>query len=112
MPFVGESVAITLANRIDKLLPVTADMGPIAAPIERAGLPMPDERGTALELGQALAQIADKMPRPLPIDTVVPKKFEDVITRPHPITAASEAAAVQVVKQIEVVEPVMPVVVE
>ena len=112
VPFVGESVAITLANRVDKLLPVTADMGPIAAPIERAGRPLADERGTALELGQALAQIADKMPRPLPIDTVVPKKFEDVITRPHPITTSSEAVAIQVVESTEITEPVSPVVVE
>lgn len=112
VPFVGESVAITLANRVDKLLPVSADMGPIAAPIERAGRPLADERGTALELGQALAQIADKMSRPLPIDTVVPKKFEDVITRPHPITSASEAVATQVVEQVEVAAPVPPVVVE
>jgi serine/threonine-protein kinase len=112
VPFVGESVAITLANRVDKLLPVTADMGPIAAPIERAGRPLADERGTALELGQALAQIADKMPRPLPIDTVVPKKFEDVITRPHPITTSSEAVAIQVVEPTETTEPVSPVVVE
>ncbi len=112
VPFVGESVAITLANRVDKLLPVSADMGPIAAPIERAGRPLADERGTALELGQALAQIADKMPRPLPIDTIVPKKFEDVITRPHPITNASEAVATQVVEQVEVVAPVPPIVIE
>ena len=112
VPFVGESVAITLANRVDKLLPVNADMGPIAAPIERAGRPLADERGTALELGQALAQIADKMPRPLPIDTVVPKKFEDVITRPHPITSASETVATQVVEQVEIAVPSTPVVVE
>ena len=112
VPFVGESVAITLANRVDKLLPVSADMGPIAAPIERAGRPLADERGTALELGQALAQIADKMPRPLPIDTIVPKKFEDVITRPHPITNASEAVATQVVEQVEVVAPLPPIVIE
>ena len=112
VPFVGESVAITLANRVDKLLPVNADMGPIAAPIERAGRPLADERGTALELGQALAQIADKMPRPLPIDTVVPKKFEDVITRPHPITSASEAVATQVVEQVEIAVPSTPVVAE
>ncbi|NDE70994.1 MAG: PASTA domain-containing protein, partial [Actinobacteria bacterium] len=112
VPFVGESVAITLANRVDKLLPVNADMGPIAAPIERAGRPLADERGTALELGQALAQIADKMPRPLPIDTVVPKKFEDVITRPHPITTASETVAAQVVEQVEIAVPSTPVVAE
>ncbi len=112
VPFVGESVAITLANRVDKLLPVSADMGPIAAPIERAGRPLADERGTALELGQALAQIADKMSRPLPIDTVVSKKFEDVITRPHPITSASEAVTTQVAEQVKVATPVSPVFVE
>lgn len=112
VPFVGESVAITLANRVDKLLPVSADMGPIAAPIERAGRPLADERGTALEFGQALAQIADKMSRPLPIDTVVSKKFEDVITRPHPITSASEAVATQVVEQVEVSAPMRPAVIE
>ncbi len=111
VPFVGESVAITLANRVDKLLPVNADMGPIAAPIERAGRPLSEERGSALELGQALAQIADKMPRPLPIDTVVPKKFEDVITRPNPITSASATVATQVVEPIEPEKP-LPIVVD
>jgi len=97
IPFAGESVAITLANRIDKLLPVSADMGPIAAPIERAGRPQADERGTALEFGQALAQIADKMPRPQPIDTVMSKRFEDVITRPHPVVSASKIESIKTV---------------
>ena len=99
IPFAGDSVAITLANRIDKLLPVSADMGPIAAPIERAGRPLADERGTALEFGQALAQIADKMPRPLPIDTIMSKRFEDVITRPHPIVSASKIENLKTVDQ-------------
>lgn len=97
IPFAGESVAITLANRIDKLLPVSADMGPIAAPIERAGRPLADERGTALEFGQALAQIADKMPRPRPIDTVMSKRFEDVITRPHLVISPSKIESIKTV---------------
>ena len=112
VPFVGESVAITLANRVEKLLPVSADMGPIAAPIERAGRPLADERVSALELGQALAQIADKMARPLPIDTVVSKKFEDVITRPQPITPSGQKTEVQVDQQLTAVEPEKQIVVE
>ena len=111
VPFVGESVAITLANRVEKLLPVSADMGPIAAPIERAGRPLADERVSALELGQALAQIADKMARPLPIDTVVSKKFEDVITRPQPVTPSAQKSGVQV-EELTAVEPEKPIVVE
>ena len=112
VPFVGESVAITLSNRVEKLLPVSADMGPIAAPIERAGRPLAEERGTAIELGQALAQIADKMSRPLPIDTIVPKKFEDVITRPHPIVNVSEKTESEIVEPVVVDEPVPQIVVE
>ncbi len=112
VPFVGESVAITLANRVEKLLPVSADMGPIAAPIERAGRPLADERVSALELGQALAQIADKMARPLPIDTVVSKKFEDVITRPQPVTPSGPKIEVQVDERPTAVEPEKQIVVE
>ena len=100
VPFAGDSIAVTLANRIDKLLPVSADMGPIAAPIERAGRPIADERGSALEFGRALAQIADKMPQPQPIDTVVSKRFEDVITRPHPIVIAADKRDSQVVEDL------------
>jgi serine/threonine-protein kinase len=112
VPFVGESVAITLSNRVEKLLPVSADMGPIAAPIERAGRPLAEERGTAIELGQALAQIADKMSRPLPIDTIVPKKFEDVITRPHPIVNVAEKVESEIVEPVVVDEPEPQIVVE
>jgi serine/threonine-protein kinase len=112
VPFVGESVAITLSNRVEKLLPVSADMGPIAAPIERAGRPLAEERGTAIELGQALAQIADKMSRPLPIDTIVPKKFEDVITRPHPIVNVAEKTESEIVEPVVVDEPEPQIVVE
>lgn len=112
VPFVGDSVAITLANRVEKLLPVSADMGPIAAPIERAGRPIADERVSALELGQALAAIADKMPRPTPIDTVISKKFEDVITRPQPVTSGVPKTEVNIVEQPTVVEPEKQVVVE
>ncbi|MSZ68110.1 MAG: protein kinase, partial [Actinobacteria bacterium] len=98
VPFAAESVAITLANRIDKLLPVSGDMGPLAAPIERAGRPVAQERGTAFEFGQALTQVAAKMPRPQPIDTIISKRFEDVITRPNPITPARKTQEIKVVE--------------
>ncbi|MFA5774388.1 MAG: serine/threonine-protein kinase, partial [Ilumatobacteraceae bacterium] len=81
LPFVGESAALTLALRVGKLLPVSANLGPIAAPIERAGRPDAAERFTALEFGQALAQIADKLPMPTPIEAVAPRTFEQVIAK-------------------------------
>ena len=79
VPFSAESAALTLAARVGKLLPVSADLGAIAAPIERAGRPTASERFTALRFGQALAQIAGKMPAPTPLETVMAKTFEEVI---------------------------------
>lgn len=79
VPFTAESAALTLAARVGKLLPVSADLGAIAAPIERAGRPDAGERFNALGFGQALAQIAGKMPVPTPIETVMAKTFEEVI---------------------------------
>ena len=81
VPFTAESAALTLAARVGKLLPVSANLGPIAAPIERAGRPNAAERFTALEFGQALAQIADKLPMPLPIETVAARTFEQRIAK-------------------------------
>jgi serine/threonine-protein kinase len=81
LPFVAESAALTLAARVGKLLPVSANLGPIAAPIERAGRPNAAERFSALEFGQALAQIADKLPMPLPIEAVAARTFEQVIAK-------------------------------
>ena len=89
VPNVGDTVAATLANRVDRLLPVSAEFGAVAAPVERAGRPAPEERGSALELGQALAAAASKMPPPAPIETVAARKFADVITRQQPVTAPS-----------------------
>ena len=79
LPFVGDTAAITLAARIDKLLPVSADLGPIAVPLERAGRPEASERFSAIDFGRAFAAIADKMPMPLPIEPLESKSFEAVI---------------------------------
>jgi beta-lactam-binding protein with PASTA domain len=79
VPFVGETAGITLAMRVGKLLPVSAELGPIAPLLERAGRPESDERFSALEFGQALASIAGRMPLPEPIESLAAVSFEDVI---------------------------------
>ena len=67
VPFVGDSPVATLSNRIGRLMPVSADLGPLAAVLERAGRPLPDDRYSAAEFGRALVQAAEKLPRPTPI---------------------------------------------
>jgi len=79
LPFSGDTAAITLANRVGRLLPVSADLGPIAAPLERAGRPDASERFTALDFGKSLAGIAEKMPLPTPIEPIAASSFAEVI---------------------------------
>jgi len=67
LPFVGDSTVATLSGRLDKLMPVSADLGPLAAVLERAGRPDPADRYSAAELGRTLVQNAEKLPRPAPI---------------------------------------------
>ena len=67
VPFVGDSTVATLSNRMNKLLPVSADLGPLAAVLERAGRPEPEDRSTVGEFGQALVRTAERLPRPAPI---------------------------------------------
>ncbi len=67
VPFAGDSTVATLSNRIGRLMPVSADLGPLAAVLERAGRPLPDDRYSAAEFGRALVQAAEKLPRPAPI---------------------------------------------
>ncbi|MFZ9629154.1 MAG: PASTA domain-containing protein [Ilumatobacteraceae bacterium] len=67
VPFTGDSTVATLANRVDRLLPVSADFGALAAVLEKAGRPNPDERATAAEFGRGLVQAAPKLPKPTPL---------------------------------------------
>jgi beta-lactam-binding protein with PASTA domain len=71
VPFGGDTAVATLMNRIDKLLPVTADLGPLAPVLERAGRPDPDDRSSAAALGRALVAAAEKLPRPAPLPLVL-----------------------------------------
>lgn len=88
VPFAADSLAVTLANRAGKLLPVSADIGPIAVPIEEAGRPEPHDRSSALKLGQSLAQLAVKFLPPEPIEALATEAFRDTITRQLPIVVA------------------------
>lgn len=81
VPFAADSVTVALANRIGRLLPVSADVGALAAPLERAARPEPADRSTALDFGRALAAVAAKVPAPEPVEGVVTERFRDVVTR-------------------------------
>ena len=48
-------------------MPVSADLGPLASVLERAGRPDAAERATAAEFGKGLLQAAAKLPRPEPL---------------------------------------------
>ena len=109
VPFAADSLAVTLANRAGKLLPVSADIGPIAVPIEKAGRPEPSDRSTAIDFGRALAQLAGKLPAPEQIASLTTESFRDTITRqldavvaePAP-RSAEPAVSVGVVKPADV----------
>ncbi len=71
LPFAADTTVATLANRVDHLLPVSADLGALAAVLERAGRPNPAERSSASEFGRALVQAAQQLPKPQPLSLVI-----------------------------------------
>ena len=75
VPFEGESAVATLANRVDRLMPVSADFGQLAAVFERAGRPDLSTRYTAAEFGRALVQSAEQLPRPAPLPILANSLF-------------------------------------
>lgn len=89
VPFAADSTAVTLANRSERLLPVSGDIGPVAVPIEKAGRPHAGDRSSALEFGQSLAHIAAKMSPPKPIEALSGESFRDSITRTLEIVAVA-----------------------
>jgi tRNA A-37 threonylcarbamoyl transferase component Bud32 len=70
VPFASDTVTATLMNRLDKLMPVSADLGPLAPVVERAGRPDPEERFESGELSKALVLTAERLPRPQPLPLV------------------------------------------
>lgn len=77
VPFVGESTVMTLSNRVDRLLPVTADLGALASVLERAGRPDPDDRSSVAEFGRTLVAAAEKLPRPAPLPLLAEGLFAE-----------------------------------
>ena len=69
VPFSSDSTVATLNARLDKLMPASADFGPLASVLSRAGNPNAADRYDAGEFGKALVMAAEKLPRPgvLPI---------------------------------------------
>ena len=75
VPFAGESTVSTLAGRVGKLMPVTADMGSLASVLERGGRPDSEDRWTAAEFSKALVQSAEALPRPEPLPVMASSLF-------------------------------------
>ncbi len=81
VPFAADSTVATLAGRVDKLLPVSADLGALASVLERAGRPESPDRFTAAEFGRALVQAAPRLSKPEPIPIVSSGRFDTTAMR-------------------------------
>ncbi|HEY5663980.1 MAG TPA: PASTA domain-containing protein [Ilumatobacter sp.] len=81
LPFRDDSTVAALAARVGKLMPVSADLGPLAAVFERAGRPNADDRATAAEFGQGLLRAASKLPRPGPLPLLSTGLFDTPVER-------------------------------
>ena len=91
VPFSTDSAAATLRARVGRILPVTADLGPLGRVLEQAARPAVDERATAVELGMEFVNVARRLPRPEPLPLVMsidsdaaaapPQEFEEVTAR-------------------------------
>ncbi len=77
VPFAARSTVATLSARVGRLMPVSADLGPLASVLERAGRPDPADRSSAGELGRSLVRAAEKLPRPAPIPIIVTHLLDD-----------------------------------
>lgn len=81
VPFAADSTVATLAGRVDKLLPVSADLGSLASVLEHAGRPDSSQRFSAAEFGRALVQAAPKLPKPDPIPVLSTGQFDTTAMR-------------------------------
>jgi eukaryotic-like serine/threonine-protein kinase len=104
VPFAADTTVATLMGRVDRLLPVSADMGPLAPILERGGRPDPDDRYDARSFAMALVQAAKGLPRPraLPLVATLPDAVEAhpddtiVLAEEAPATVPPVAVAVAV----------------
>ena len=99
VPFAARSTVATLSARIGRLMPVSADLGPLASVLEKAGRPEPADRSTAAELGrgarprgrEAAPPEADPDPRHRRCSTTIPTGCAGRTTRPAGITRPAPA---------------------
>jgi serine/threonine-protein kinase len=97
VPFASDTTVATLMNRLDKLMPVSAELGPLAPVLEKAGRPDPAERSDAGELARGLVQAAERLPRPTPLPLVpalTPAHSDDTVLSPPVASAAMDATLV------------------
>ena len=76
LPFKNDSTVASLSARVGKLMPVSADLGPLASVLEHAGRPEADERASAAQFGKSLVRAASKLPRPEPLPLLSTGLFE------------------------------------
>ncbi len=76
LPFASDSTVQSLTARIGRLMPVSADLGPLASVLERAGRPEPEERSSASEFGKGLVGAASNLARPEPLPLLSAGLFE------------------------------------
>ncbi len=94
VPFSADSTVATLVARVGKLMPVSADLGSLAAVLERAGRPEADDRFSAAEFGRGLVAAAETLPRPEPIPIVAANLFDtSTMRRPTDPTGGFERPA-------------------
>jgi serine/threonine-protein kinase len=92
VPFSSDTTVATLMARLGKLMPVSADLGPIAPVLERAGRPEPDDRYDASEFGRALLTCAERLPRPAPLPLVISQHAREL--DPTSISPAPGSASI------------------
>ena len=91
VPFDAGSTVATLAQRVDRLMPASADLGPLAAVLEHAARPDPAERWTAEAFHHALVAVAPRLPRPEPLPLVA-RSVSGPATREMPTIATPVSA--------------------
>jgi len=94
VPFLADSVVTTLSGRVDRLFPVSADLGGLASVLERAGRCDPLERSGAADMARALVQAAPSLPRPAPLPLVSATLFDSTgeIARPVDMVKPPDSA--------------------
>ncbi len=107
VPFAGDSTVSTLAGRVGKLMPVTADMGSLASVLERGGRPDSEDRWTAAEYGRALAAAAEALPRPEPIPVLASSLFSASLASRLEPTSEPTVVAAPIDEEPQAIEPVV-----